>query len=338
MSEDGHWIRHRRHYGGGWTHLTNDFIRDLRDDDGRRNPDAVAIGAELYSNADGWTFTIQGIADSWGISFRRASVAVKLLRDRGYIHFCRVSQGRGTMSTWYDLSDVPVEDCGEQACVDCAARRQVVTPLPVSDSQNRVPDTDVSAGRIGCASIGTRYAPTQIEDHSTEDHLFSSSEDTRAGVPAGREPAPGELFAVDVPVIPRAEVKPARPRPPDRFEEFYAAYPRHIGKQAARRAWIKVTSGITAVEPRVIIDGAVAFAAASERTDPKYIPYPATWLNAGRWDDELEEAEPERRTVDPAWMLGKVGTRTHVRGDAHWVTTGLSRLTTLRRSAGSCRR
>ena len=25
----------------------------------------------------------------------------------------------------------------------------------------------------------------------------------------------------------------------------------------------------------------------------QYIPHPATWLNQGRWDDELEEALPD---------------------------------------------
>jgi hypothetical protein len=35
------------------------------------------------------------------------------------------------------------------------------------------------------------------------------------------------------------------------------------------------------------------WAASDEWSDPKYIPYPASWLNGGRWDD----GSPMRRTT-----------------------------------------
>jgi len=80
----------------------------------------------------------------------------------------------------------------------------------------------------------------------------------------------------------------ARAARPAGFAEFYAAYPKHVGKIAAERAWDKAVAKGGA-GPAEVVAGAAAFAAWCERTRaaPKFIPHPATWLNAGRWADEL---------------------------------------------------
>ena len=67
----------------------------------------------------------------------------------------------------------------------------------------------------------------------------------------------------------------------DRFEEFWDAYPRKIGKGAAKKAWCKITT-----DPDTVIAAAFVFAGARQNEDPKFTPHAATWLNAGRWDDE----------------------------------------------------
>ena len=71
------------------------------------------------------------------------------------------------------------------------------------------------------------------------------------------------------------------------FELFWAAYPRKVGKQAAKKAFSKVS-----VPVKTLID-AVNSQKNSEqwrRDNGQYIPNPATWLNQGRWDDVLTEA------------------------------------------------
>nr|DAH28269.1 MAG TPA: replisome organizer [Caudoviricetes sp.] len=71
------------------------------------------------------------------------------------------------------------------------------------------------------------------------------------------------------------------------FESFWAAYPRKVGKQAAKKAFSKVS-----VPVKTLID-AVNSQKNSEqwhKDNGQYIPNPATWLNQGRWDDVLEEA------------------------------------------------
>jgi len=38
-------------------------------------------------------------------------------------------------------------------------------------------------------------------------------------------------------------------------------------------------------------------------SDGKYIPHPATWLNQGRWDDEVDPRPPkfDSRRISEAW-------------------------------------
>lgn len=69
------------------------------------------------------------------------------------------------------------------------------------------------------------------------------------------------------------------------FLQFYSIYPRKTGKRAAWLKWKGLLRGRT-VAAGDIIAGAQRFA-----TDPNlprdvtFIPHPATWLNAGRWED-----------------------------------------------------
>jgi hypothetical protein len=70
------------------------------------------------------------------------------------------------------------------------------------------------------------------------------------------------------------------------FESFYAAYPRHVGRAAAEKAFAKAVRVATA---EVIVAGAKRFAADPNlppKEQAQFIPHPATWLNAGRWDDD----------------------------------------------------
>ena len=67
------------------------------------------------------------------------------------------------------------------------------------------------------------------------------------------------------------------------FNEFWVAYPRKVGKRAAYRAFLTAVAGES---PSAIVAGAVQFGKDPNLPfDQNFIPHPATWLNAGRWDD-----------------------------------------------------
>lgn len=92
---------------------------------------------------------------------------------------------------------------------------------------------------------------------------------------------------------------------PSDFDEFWSAYPRKVGKGAARRAWAQATTA--GVSPADMIAGARRYAADPNRpSDVRYVPHPATWLRAERWLDEPEPAPPERRDIfDEAKRLAR---------------------------------
>lgn len=86
------------------------------------------------------------------------------------------------------------------------------------------------------------------------------------------------------------EVKPNLQE--QRFNTFWQAYPLKKAKQAAWKAWQKIKPTTELFEK---IISAVDKAKRSEdwaRDNGRYIPHPATWLNGGRWDDELTEVSP----------------------------------------------
>jgi len=70
-----------------------------------------------------------------------------------------------------------------------------------------------------------------------------------------------------------------------RFDEFYAVYPRHVGRGQAERAW--KTTQRAKVDPQVLIDAAAAYAVYRQGEPKEFTAHPATWLNGKRWMDEL---------------------------------------------------
>lgn len=72
------------------------------------------------------------------------------------------------------------------------------------------------------------------------------------------------------------------------FDEFWAAYPKHVAKQPARRAFERLKPD------RALLDkmlAALRWQTQSEqwtKDGGRYVPNPATWLNARRWEDEPE--------------------------------------------------
>lgn len=82
-------------------------------------------------------------------------------------------------------------------------------------------------------------------------------------------------------------------RPPavsdESFDKFWAAYPKKTAKQDAKKAWAKLKPDeellnkiLTSLERQKKTEQWA-------RDSGQYIPYPATWLNGRRWEDETEE-------------------------------------------------
>ena len=89
--------------------------------------------------------------------------------------------------------------------------------------------------------------------------------------------------------------------PPPRktgFDRFWAAYPRKVGKQAARKSWSRLKPSAELTQR--ILD-AVEYQKGSRQwreNNGQFIPNPATWLNQGRWEDELAEEQNTNPFLD----------------------------------------
>lgn len=72
------------------------------------------------------------------------------------------------------------------------------------------------------------------------------------------------------------------------FDEFWAAYPRKKNKEQARKAFQKLKG----VKLQELLDAIERQKHSRDWTKDggQYIPYPATWLNAGGWEDEVGES------------------------------------------------
>ena len=75
------------------------------------------------------------------------------------------------------------------------------------------------------------------------------------------------------------------------FDAFWLAYPKRIGKTAAYKAWGKAK--LPALDVVLLAVEKQKKSKQWQADQGQYIPHPATWLNQGRWDDELEEALPD---------------------------------------------
>lgn len=72
----------------------------------------------------------------------------------------------------------------------------------------------------------------------------------------------------------------------DGFDAFWERYPKKVAKPTARRAWDRLRPGETMRE--AIMAGLARALASGEWAHQRgrYIPHPASWLNARRWEDE----------------------------------------------------
>lgn len=81
--------------------------------------------------------------------------------------------------------------------------------------------------------------------------------------------------------------KTPRPRLDEEFVMWYSGYPKKEAKAAAKKAFVKARK-TTSLE--TLTTGRDNYVASIRGKDRQFIALPATWLNAGRWEDELQTA------------------------------------------------
>lgn len=128
--------------------------------------------------------------------------------------------------------------------------------------------------------------PTETHDKPTINPTITQEEPTDNPTQTHRKPIREDKSREDI----------TPPTPPaggvaERFEKFWTTYPKKVGKDAAKRAFSarKVDECLLAT-----MLAALACQTQSEqwrKDGGQFIPNPATWLNAGRWQDEVTQAD-----------------------------------------------
>jgi len=147
------------------------------------------------------------------------------------------------------------------------------------------------ASKAGKASAAKR----SNKNKSTEQREFNDRS-TTVDVPLNQpEPEP----------ITNTPIPPAKtPGVEERFERFWQTYPRKVGKDAAKRAFEKRKPD------ERLLAAMLAAVALQSQTDEwrkeggQFIPHPATWLNQGRWQDEV--AGPEVTNAACNWRSNPI--------------------------------
>ena len=211
------------------------------------------------------------LCDLTGLSVRTVRASLKTLEDAEFI----TRETRAGRANIFTLNIETMRACHRK-------RRW-------SDTRNASHPADNDAEIITTVSelaSGPDCVPTSAE--APVESVEATEPPATVDTPA---PSTGDLAPV------KTKKKSSTPaRVESDFLDFYAAYPRHVGKEAARRAFVKaVKAGTPAAD---IIEGARRYAAATAAagTETRYVAHPATWLNAGRWSDDMQDAAPVEMT------------------------------------------
>ena len=78
------------------------------------------------------------------------------------------------------------------------------------------------------------------------------------------------------------------------FAVFWKAYPRKKDKQYALNAFAKLKPTDELLEKMLVAIDAQKKTREWKKDNGQFIPYPSSWLNARRWEDELSESEVEK--------------------------------------------
>lgn len=248
---------------------SNDFARDPS-----ISSRACKVYIYLISHQEGWQVTVRTVAKATGMGKNTVAAALRDLEEAGFIDRRQIKDAGGQFAgTEYLIHRERQPRPQNGDTVEESESNRDPKSGPRSDQQEH----GVNAGQSRYPKNGT---PENGQPESGS-HKKTNSLEKNNGIEDQEEP----------PIVPQG----GQAKDPDRFAEFYGVYPRRVGKIAAERAWKKAVKD---VDPQSIIDGAVRFSSWCEATgqEVRFIAHPSTWLNHGRWDDELEwPASPQRQ-------------------------------------------
>jgi len=88
------------------------------------------------------------------------------------------------------------------------------------------------------------------------------------------------------------------------FEQFWEVWPKKVAKKKAELAWRKLTQ----LEKREAMEALPNHLKYWEikRTHIDFVPYPASWINAARWEDILDMTPLKKKWIGHGCLANKV--------------------------------
>lgn len=138
-----------------------------------------------------------------------------------------------------------------------------------------------------------RYPLPTCENAISRDTLATPSRVSRADVASGAGEQGNRGTGEKTPSSAAAD----GPSVDDEFEEWWSHYPRKVGKQGALKAYRRARK---AVDADVLFEAIKVHGPKIALAEDRFRPHASTWLNEGRWEDEIESTQAA--TGDDGWF------------------------------------
>lgn len=147
--------------------------------------------------------------------------------------------------------------------------------------QERIEDREIKTSYKTDSDESLRHLKTPLEEEGER-------EEDKKYISPSPEPA---TAAADEIEAPPKQAKILSAKQERRFAAFWEHYPKKVGKQDAQRAWKRIDPDDEMTD-RILHAVEEAKAKDSRFREERYTPHPASWLNAGSWEDEFTAYGP----------------------------------------------
>ena len=151
----------------------------------------------------------------------------------------------------------------------CANRKTVATALKALEEASLLKKIKrFNKSTIYCLAISSDFGLIESGSSSTDMGISSSSQ-----IGSSASTNIGTLTIIE---------PPKEPSWRSRFDEFWFNYPKKVGKPKAEQSF----KNLTVKDQKALLS---AIGGYQFSTDRQYIPFPATFINQRRWEDEQEK-------------------------------------------------
>ena len=235
---------------------------------------ARGLLATALTLPDDWGYSLAGLLSLFPDGKQALRAALAELEAAGYLTRTRENAAGGKFAFVYVFREAPhpVEPCAAQPCTEKPHTVEPSTAAPCTVNPQLLSNDMYE-------TLGEEIPPLSPKGEGGEVE--------QTALPVATL---GEAQASPAPKKAGASARQKRQPSAAAFDRFWGAYPRRQGKEAARKAWAKIRPDDALLAEML---AALERQRASDqwrRDGGQFIPYPATWLNGRRWEDE--EAAP----------------------------------------------